>query len=273
LEPARAKLGADVQIVEGDPGKSGPWQSAVNKCDAVVNLAGENIFGRRWNEEFKGKLRDSRVYGTQNVVDAVARASSKPRVLVNASAVGYYGPHGDEPLTEDSPPGGDFLARICVEWEAAARTLNTSECRLVIVRIGVVLAPDGGALATMLTPFKLGVGGPVGNGRQWMSWVHIDDVVDILLLAIDHPEVTGILNGAAPEPVTNKQFSKALGRALGRPSFFPVPVFALRLRFGQVAEVIATGQRVLPKRTQDFGYSFRFPRVDEALADVLVSGR
>jgi uncharacterized protein len=264
---AAAKLGSGVEIVEGDPTVSGSWQDVVGGCDAVINLAGENIFARRWNDEFKARIRDSRLRGTRNVVDAMGKGRT-PGVLVNASAVGFYGPCGDEPLTEESPPGNDFLAHVCVEWEAAARSLPSSS-RLVIARIGIVLSPHGGALAKMLTPFQLGVGGPVGNGRQWMSWVHQQDVVGILLHGIDNPSVSGVLNAAATEPVTNKQFSKALGRALGRPSFFPVPVFVLKLRFGQVAEVIATGQRALPRRTVDSGYQFRFPSIDGALMHVL----
>lgn len=268
-DSAIAKLGSDVEAVVGDPTVNGPWQDVVGTCEAVVNLAGENIFARRWSADFKAKIRDSRVQGTRNVVEAIRRAPRKPRVLVNASAVGYYGPRGDEPVTEETPPGDDFLAESCVQWEAAARLLQPSDARLVIVRIGVVLSRDGGALAQMLTPFKLGVGGPVGNGRQWMSWIHHDDVVGIILHALDHADASGCVNAVAPEPVTNKQFSKALGRALGRPSFFPVPVFMLRLRFGQVAEVIATGQRALPKRIVELGYHFRFPVIDDALADVL----
>jgi uncharacterized protein (TIGR01777 family) len=268
---ARTRFGPSVEVVEGDPTVADAWQVVVGTCDAVVHLAGENIFANRWNERVKAALRDSRVVGTRNVVQAIDMASRKPRVLVSASAVGYYGPRGDEPLTEESPPGADFLAGVCVEWESAARTMQAPDVRLVIVRIGVVISPDGGALAQMLTPFKLGVGGPVGNGRQWMSWVHTDDVIGVILHAVDSADVSGILNATAPEAVSNKQFSKALGRALGRPSFFPVPVFMLRLRFGQVAEVIATGQRVLPRRAQMLGYKFRFPLLDEALADVLHS--
>lgn len=266
---AQARLGPDVEIVEGDPTTSGGWAMAVGSCRAVVNLAGENIFARRWNDEFKAKIRDSRVQATKNVVAAIARAENEPGVLVNASAIGYYGPHGDEDLTEDSPPGNDFLAEACAEWEDAARAVEATGVRLVIVRIGVVLSTEDGALAKMLTPFKLGVGGPVGNGRQWMAWVHLDDVVGIILHAIDHTDVASIINATAPEPVTNRDFSKSLGRALGRPAIFPVPIFMLRLRFGQVAEVIASGQRVLPKRARELGYQFQHSTIDGALADLL----
>ncbi|MBI3468406.1 MAG: TIGR01777 family protein [Planctomycetes bacterium] len=266
---ALAKLGTGVEIVEGDPATGGEWEQAIQTCDAVVNLAGENIFAHRWNEETKARIRDSRVQSTRRIVAAVGRATNRPRVLVKASAVGYYGFHDDEELTEADGPGEDFLARSCVEWEAAARELVPTGVRLVIVRIGVVLSTAGGALMQMLTPFKLGVGGPVGNGRQWMSWVHIDDLIGIILHALDHEHVSGVINGTAPEPVTNQQFSKALGRALGRPSFFRVPGFMLRLQFGQVAEIITSGQRVLPKRTVELGYQFRYPTIDAALVDLL----
>lgn len=267
---AEAKFGPDVEIVEGDPTTAGGWQQAVATCQAVVNLAGENIFARRWNDQFKARIRDSRVEATERVVEAIARADAKPAVLVNASAIGYYGFHQDEEITEADGPGSDFLARSCVNWEAAARAVQTAGVRLVIVRIGVVLAREGGALAQMLTPFKLGVGGPVAGGRQWMAWVHIDDVVGIMLHAIGHSDVTGVLNATAPAPVTNKEFSRALGRALGRPSFFPVPKLMLRLRFGEVADVVASGQRVLPRRTQQAGYVYRFPEIDRALANLLL---
>ena len=266
---AHARLGHDVEIVEGDPTSAGDWVQAVGSCGAVVNLAGENIFARRWNDEFKNRIRESRVLATKHVVAAIGRAASKPTVLVNASAIGYYGPHADEELTEESAAGGDFLAEACVEWESAARAVESTSVRLVIVRIGVVLSTEDGALAKMLPFFRSFVGGPVGNGRQWMAWVHLDDLVGIVLHAIDHTNVSGVINATSPEPVTNREFSKALGRALGRPSFLPVPVFGLRVRFGQVAEVIASGQRVLPKRTQELGYQFQHSKIDGALADLL----
>ncbi len=266
---AQAKFGASAEVIEGDPATSGPWEQSLDACDAVVNLAGENIFARRWNDREKATIRDSRVLGTQNIVAAICRAERRPAVLVNASAVGFYGPHGDEEITEDAPPGDDFLATACVEWEAAARGVQAAGVRLAVLRIGVVLSADGGALAKMLTPFKLGIGGPAGSGQQWMSWIHIDDLVDIILHTLDHATVSGVINATAPAPVTNKVFSKSLGRALGRPAFFPVPAFALRLRFGQVAEVVLTGQRVLPRRAMDLGYAFQFRDIDAALADLL----
>jgi uncharacterized protein (TIGR01777 family) len=271
--PARERFGKACTVVEGDPMQPGPWMDAVADCDAVIHLAGENVFARRWSPEFKALLRDSRVKSTENVVQALAKqprtAAGNAKVLVNASAIGYYGPHGDEELTEDSPPGDDFLARLCVEWEQAARGAEQHGVRVAYVRVGVVLAKEGGALAKLLTPFKLGGGGPAGSGRQWMSWIHRDDLVGIFLLALDHDNARGPLNGTAPEPVTNKAFGKALGHALHRPSFMPTPGFALRLMLGEVADVIVNGQRVLPKRPLALGYSFQYPTVEAALAEIL----
>jgi uncharacterized protein (TIGR01777 family) len=270
---ARDKLPPGCRVVEGDPVQPGAWAERVVDCDSVVNLAGESVFGRRWNEEFKARLRDSRVRTTENVVQALSRqpltAAGTPKVLVNASAIGFYGPHGDEEVTEETPPGDDTLARLCVDWEKAARAAEAAGVRVALIRIGVVLDRAGGALRQMLTPFKLGFGGPVGSGKQWVSWIHHQDLIGILTLALDQAEARGPINGTAPNPLTNKAFSRALGRALHRPSFLPVPGFALRLRFGQVAEVLTTGQRVLPRRALALGYRFRFPDIDAALRDVL----
>src|SRR5262249_34520100 len=245
---ARERL-AGCTVVEGDPTQPGPWMDTAGICDAVINLAGENIFGRRWNDAFKALLRDSRVKSTQNVVQALAKnprtGAGQPKVLVNASAIGYYGPRGDEELAEDAASGNDTLAHLCVEWEQAAHAGEQHGIRVAILRIGIVLDPGGGALAQMLLPFKLGLGGPIGNGRQWMSWIHNADTVGLLLLALDNPQAKGPLNGTAPNPVTNREFTKALGRVLHRPTILPIPPFALRLRFGQVAEVLTTGQRVV----------------------------
>jgi len=272
---ARETLPADCTVVEGNSMEPGPWMDALGGCDAVINLAGESIFGRRWNEEFKALLRDSRVKTTEHVVQALARnprtAAGEPKILVNGSAIGYYGPRGDEEVTEDTPAADDTLARLTVDWERAASAAEPQGIRVALVRTGVVLDKAGGALARMLTPFQIGIGGPVGSGRQWMSWIHHADLVGILLLALDNPRATGPINGTAPNPVTNKEFSRALGRALHRPAFMPVPGFALRLRFGEVAEVLTTGQRVLPLRALALGYPFKFPHLDGALQEVLAS--
>jgi hypothetical protein len=265
-----------VTVVVGDPNEPGPWQDRVAECDAVINLAGAGIFDKRWDEAYKATLRDSRWRSTANVVAALAkqptRADGTPKVLVSGSAVGYYGPHGDEELTEDSPPGDDFMARICVEWESAARAAEPAGVRVALVRTGVVLDPAGGALKALMPPFKFGAGGPVGSGRQYMSWIHHADCVGVMLLALDHAEVSGPANAAAPQPVTNKEFGKALGRALRRPAFLPTPGFGLRLLLGEVAGVITTGQRVLPKRALGLGYRFRYPDIDAALRQLIQGG-
>jgi uncharacterized protein (TIGR01777 family) len=253
--------------------QAGPWADAVADCDAVVHLAGENVFARRWNESVKKMLVDSRVQGTHNVAAALRkqprRADGQPKTLVNASAIGFYGPRGDEELAEDAPPGDDFLARLCQDWEQAARSVEDAGVRCAIVRVGVVLDREGGALAKLLTPFKLFAGGPVGGGRQWVSWVHHADLVGLFLLGLDNADAKGPLNGTAPNPVTNSDFAWAIGRALHRPSFFPTPGFALRLALGEVAGLVLTGQRVLPKKALALGYGFQYPTIDSALAEIL----
>jgi uncharacterized protein len=270
---ARAQFGPPCEVVEGDPMKAGDWQKAVADCDAAINLAGENVFNRRWKAWFKQLLVDSRVITTRNVVEALTRqprrADGSPKVLVNASATGWYGPHGDEELDESSPPADDFLGNLCFEWEKAALAAQVAAIRTVMVRVGVVLAKEGGALAKLLTPFKLFVGGPVAGGRQWMSWIHHEDLTDLFLLGLDRAEAQGPINGTAPHPVTNREFSKALGRALHRPSCLPTPGWALRVMLGEVANVVTTGQRVLPKAALQLRYQFKFPTVDAALANLV----
>lgn len=271
-EFARQKFGPTITVIDGDPTQPGKWMDSISECDAVINLAGENVFARRWNEDFKSLLRSSRIKSTENVVSAMGRARSTngaPRVLINASAIGYYGFHHDEELAESDPPGDDFLARLCVEWEEAARAAESGGVRVALVRVGVVLDKEGGALAKLLTPFKLFAGGPAGSGRQWMSWIHHDDLVSLFLLPLEKPEVSGPLNGTSPNPLTNREFARALGRALGRPSFMPTPGFGLRILLGEVSEVVVKGQRVLPRKALAHGFSFRFAEIDAALADVL----
>jgi uncharacterized protein (TIGR01777 family) len=270
---ARQLFGPEVTLVEGDPMQAGDWMDAVADCDAVIHLAGENIFGRRWNAAFKSLLHDSRVRSTEQVVEALrrkpARADGQPKVLVNASAIGFYGPRDDEELTEESPPGSDFLANLCIEWEKAARAAESAGVRVAMIRIGVVLDKEGGALAKLLTPFKLGVGGPVSSGRQWMSWIHHADLIGLFLLALDRADAAGPINGTAPNPVTNRDFGKALGHALHRPSFVPTPGLALRVLLGEAATLVVTGQRVLPRRALGLGYSFQYPTLEAALAEIL----
>jgi hypothetical protein len=261
------RLGPKVEVVPGDPAAGGEWPLKVSGCDAVVHLAGESLFGKRWNARQKEVIRASRVDGTRNVVAAIASASERPKVLVSTSAVGFYGNVPEGELTESAAHGHDFLAQVCTEWEKAA--LEAPEgARVVVLRVGVVLAADGGALKPMLTPFKLGLGGPAAGGRQWVSWIHVDDLVRIYLEAIDNPHLTGPVNATAPHPVRNLDFSRCLARALRRPCAFPVPAFALKLRFGEVAMVVITGQKVMPARLSKAGFKFRFATCDEAMADL-----
>lgn len=278
-DAARQQFGAAVTVIAGDPVQAGAWMDAAKDCDAIVHLAGEGIFNRRWTQSFKDQIYASRVKGTDNIVaslrsdrpSAAGEAAPRggPKTLISASAIGYYGPHAAEELTEESPAGNDFLARVCVDWEKAAQPAIIHGVRLVLLRTGVVLDKDGGALAKMLTPFKMGVGGPIGSGRQWMSWIHIEDEVGLILFALDHAELSGPINAVAPHPVTNRDFSTALGKVLNRPSFVPTPAFALRVMLGESAQIIATGQRVLPQKALAAGYAFKFPELEPALRDLL----
>src|SRR6476661_1410097 len=266
-EAARSAL-PGVDAVAWDPGAQAAPQAALSGRDAVIHLAGENV-AQRWSDDAKRRIRSSRELGTRNLVAGIEAAEPRPRVLVSSSAVGYYGPHGDERLDEDTPAGDDFLADVCVIWEREAQRAAELGLRVVKVRTGVVLAEGGGALAKMLPFFKLGAGGPVAGGNQYMPWIHVDDVVGIYLAALDGDAWAGPVNASAPEPVTNKAFSKALGRALHRPAFAPVPAFALRILYGEMAEIVATGQRVVPKRASELGYRFEHPDLDEALRSAL----
>ncbi len=272
---AQERWGSQCTIVEGDPMKAGPWMQAVKDCDAAINLVGESIFAHRWNDEFKKLLRDSRIRSTENVVRALMQSpktsAGNPKVLVNGSAIGFYGPCGDEELTEEGLAGGDMLGQLALEWEQAASLAETAGIRVTRIRTGVVLDKDGGALPQMLTPFKLGLGGPIGSGKHWFSWIHIDDEVGIILLALDHPGAIGPINATASHPVTNKEFSKALGRALHRPAILPAPPFMLKLRFGEVADILTTGQRVIPAKALGLSYQFKFPDIDGALKNLLGS--
>jgi uncharacterized protein (TIGR01777 family) len=268
-DAVRLKFGDGVSVVGGDPVQPGPWMDAVKDCDAVVHLAGEGIFNRRWTQAFKDEIYATRVKGTDNIVAALGKPDSRAKILVSASAIGYYGPHGDEELTEDGAPGNDFLAKVCVDWEKAALPATLHGVRVVHLRTGIVLDANGGALAKMLTPFKMFVGGPIGSGKQWMSWIHIEDEVGLILFALDNAQITGALNAVAPRPVTNKDFGNVLGKVLGRPSFMPTPAFALRILVGEGAEIITSGQKVLPKKALDAGYVFKFTDLEPALRNLL----
>ena len=234
--------------------------------DAVVHLAGEPL-AQRWTDDAKRRIRTSREQATRNLVEGLrAAAEPRPRVLVSQSGVDFYGPHADE-LVDESQPGaeGDFLAEVVMAWEREARGAEALGLRVVLTRTAMVLSESGGALEKMLPPFKLGVGGPVAGGRQYVPWVHLDDVVGAILFCLDNQEVSGPVNVAAPEPVTNKEFSKTLGRVLARPAITPVPALALRILYGEMGTIVTTGARVVPKRLQDLGYSFRRPDLEAAL--------
>ena len=245
-----------------------PPPDALAGHDAVVHLAGEPV-AQRWTEKARERIRASRELGTRGLVEAIAAADPMPRVLVSASGVGYYGSHGDELLGEDAPAGDDFLAQVCAAWEREAMAAGEDGVRVVVVRTGVVLDKHGGALAKMLPPFRLGVGGPVAGGRQYLAWIHIDDLVGIYVAAIDDEAWSGPVNASAPEPVTNAVFSKALGRALHRPAIAPVPAVAIRALYGDMAEIVTEGQRAVPRRPLELGYTFTHPDLDEALSDAL----
>ena len=242
--------------------------SVVDRADAVVNLAGASIAGQRWTGAYKIQIHQSRQDSTRAIVEAIRASQKRPRVLVNASAVGWYGGRGDEEITETSAPGNDFLAEVCKAWEAEALRAEPLGLRVVLVRTGVVLAPEGGALAKMVPPFKAFVGGPIGSGRQWMPWIHLADEVGLLLWAIEST-VRGPLVAAAPNAVRMKDFARALGRALRRPALFPVPAPVLRLAVGEMAEILLDGQRARPIKALEGGYKFRFTDVQAALDDVL----
>ena len=252
-----------------EPTLERPPADAFENVDGVVNLEGEKI-NQRWSEEAKRRIMESRRTGTHNLIGAIAGLERKPKVLVNQSAIGFYGDRGDAMVDESAASGEGYDAEVVREWEAAARDAEGVGLRLVIVRTGHVLDPRGGLLGELLTPFKLGVGGPIAGGRQYMSWIHIDDEVGILLWALDNEKVSGTVNSTAPNPVTNREFSQAIGRALNRPASVPVPGFVLDLKFGgEFGRVLRGGQRVMPRRALDLGYEFRYPEIDGALKNLL----
>ena len=267
----RRDLSSPLTVVLWDPERGELDTSALEGIDAVVHLAGETI-AERWTQAKKERIRASRVEGTRFLVDGLKSLSKPPSVLVGSSAVGFYGSRGDEDLDETSEPGTGYLPEVCQAWEAATTRACELGTRVVNLRTGIVLSTKGGALAKMLLPFKLGLGGPVGSGKQWMSWAHIDDVVGGYHFALHQAELSGVVNLTAPTPVRNAEFTKALGRALGRPAFLPAPGFALKLVFGEMAQdLLLDGQKVLPRRLESAGYKFQHPDLDEALADVISS--
>ena len=249
-------------------GETGPWAAALAGVDVIVNLAGEGIADRRWTPARKTALVQSRLLATSSLVDAALGLPRSPRVFVSGSGVGIYGPTGDEYLTEASPAGRDFVATMATAWEQAAAPV-AAKCRLVLLRTSMVVGRGGGALGKMLLPFKLGVGGRLGSGQQWMSWIHLDDWVALTTRLIGDEAAAGAFNVTAPGPVRNAEFTAALGRALGRPTVLPVPALALRIALGELSDVLLTGQRALPAKADAVGYGFRYPRIDDALAAAL----
>lgn len=234
--------------------------------DVVVHLAGEAVSGLRWTDEKKKAIRDSRVLGTRNVVDAISKLKQKPKVLVAASAIGFYGERGDEEVTESSVGGDNFLAEVGKAWESESRRAEDAGIRTVLLRTGIVLSKDGGALGTMLTPFKLGGGGVVGSGKQWMSWISLDDEIDVINFALENENLRGAINAVSPNPVTNEEFTKTLGEVLYRPTFIPLPEFAVSMLFGEMgAALLLASTKVLPKRLEDSGFEFKYPQLKAAI--------
>ncbi len=276
-DPARARATLDRRRYDGQPIELARWDplgepapaSALSGRDAVVHLAGEPI-AQRWSERAKRAIRDSRVQGTRQLVAGIAAAEPRPHALISGSAVGYYGnQRGEEPLDEGASPGDDFLARVCAAWEAEAQRAAELGVRVVQSRTGVVLDPAGGALAKMLPPFRLGVGGPVAGGRQYISWIHVDDLAGMLLAALRDESWSGPVNATAPQPVSNRDFSHALGAALRRPAILPVPALALQLLYGEMAEIVTGGARVVPAKPLVLGYRFQHPDLPQALRSAL----
>ncbi|PSB17479.1 TIGR01777 family protein [filamentous cyanobacterium CCP2] len=258
----------NLEVVEYSPLESGDWQQRIAGCDGVVNLAGAPIAENRWTPERKKEILESRKIGTQKIVEAIGRAEPKPSVLVNSSAIGYYGTSETKTFDETNPPGDDFLAQVCQAWEAEAEKVKEVGTRLVILRTGIVLGM-GGALAKMLLPFRLYAGGPLGSGRQWFSWIHREDLVNLIIKALTQPEMEGVFNATAPHPVRMSELCQTLGEVMNRPSWLPVPDFALEMLLGDAAQVILKGQQVLPKRTQASGFEYQYSTVRQAVEDVL----
>jgi uncharacterized protein len=262
------KVPVGVSYLQGDPTQKGPWQEAIKNHDAVINLAGASIFSK-WTAEHKKAIRESRVSTTRNIVEGIPSHLANKITLFSTSAVGYYGFCGDEALAEDSPPGNDFLARIAAEWEGEALKAREKGARVVLTRFGIVLGEKGGALSQMIPLFKKYIGGPIGNGNQWFSWVHIKDLAEAFVFLIKHPEISGPVNVCSPNPVRNRDLAKALGKALHRPSFIPAPGFMVKWVLGEFGSVILEGQRVIPKKLLDNGFVFQYPDIEKAVQSIV----
>lgn len=256
-----------VTYLHGDPTQEGPWQEAVKRHDGVINLAGASIFSK-WTDDRKKAIRESRVSTTRNIVDGMPAHPEKPVIFVSTSAVGYYGFCGDEELAEASPPGKDFLARLCVEWEGEALKAAAKGSRVVIARFGIVLGEKGGALSQMIPLFRKYIGGRTGSGKQWFSWVHIKDLAEAFAFVMKHPEISGPVNMCSPRPVRNRDLAKALGKALRKPSFVPAPAIMIKLVLGEFGSVILKGQRVIPKKLMENGFIFQYADIHDALQGI-----
>lgn len=265
-----ANLPAKIIFASWDGKSAAGWGHLVEGADAVVNLAGAGIADAKWSDERKREIRDSRVNAGKAVVEAIAAASVKPKVLIQASAVGYYGAHNNGTvLTEDSSPGSDFLGQTCREWEDSTKAVEAMGVRRVIIRTGVVLDMEGGALPKMVMPFRFLAGGPIGSGAQWFPWIHYYDQVEAIRFLIENEAAAGPVNLTAPNPLRNRDFAKAIGRVMGRPAFAPAPEFVFKIIFGEMSTVLLDGQQALPKRLQEWGYQFKFPTAEAALKDIL----
>lgn len=258
----------NVEILAYAPTTSGAWQDSIAGCDGVVNLAGEPIAEKRWTPQQKQEILNSRQLGTQKIVEAIAKANPQPSVLVNASAIGYYGTNETATFDENSPSGQDFLSQVCQAWEAEAQKVKNTGTRLVILRLGIVLGL-GGALGKMITPFQLFTGGPIGSGKQWFSWIHVDDLVSLIVQALTKSDMEGVYNATAPNPVRMNDLSKTMGEVMNRPAWLPVPGFVLEVLLGDGAIVVLEGQQVLPKRTLESGFQYQYPTLQPALRDIL----
>ncbi len=293
-QTARRSLRNGSEFVAWTPAENGPWATAIDGAHAVIHLAGANNFGKRWSEAYKREIRESRVLGTRGLVNAMRAATNKPEVFVCASAVGYYGHRGDTAIDESAAAGHDFLAEVVKDWEAEATKAEELGVRTVMLRSGIVIGSDKpglplpidlrgaslsrpgvvldfehGALPLMALPYRLFAGGPIGSGKQWFSWVHLEDVVGLIMFVLETPQARGPINATAPEPLTNRQFGATMGKIMHRPSWLPVPGFALKLMLGDVAEILSKGQRVIPRRALELGYQFKYPQAEGALRQLM----
>lgn len=269
LTRSRKNGPSGVSWVEGDPTQKGEWQAAIKSHEAVINLAGASIF-TRWTEASKKTMRESRLLTTRNLVEGLE--GDRVKHFFSTSAVGYYGFHEDEVLTEESPAGDDFLAQLAQDWEKEAREAEKKGCRVVITRFGIVLGEKAGALGQMIPFFRKYLGGPLGSGNQWFSWIHVEDLVSAFLFLLEHPEISGPVNFTAPNPVRNRELAKAVGKAMGRPSFLPAPGFMLKLVLGEFGIILLKGQKVVPQKLLKSGFQFRYPEVDQAIQQIIRAG-